>query len=109
MRFFPLDKLINLHDGYSRQFKIDSLHLLLVQRAGERFVIEAHCPHRGHPLESAIIDDGIVQCALHAYRFSLHDGQLLSYGEEPCRHLRIWPVTYAGNEIGVVLGDGPGE
>ena len=32
MRFYPLEKLINLHDDYSRQFKIDNLQLLLLQR-----------------------------------------------------------------------------
>ena len=46
MRFYPLEKLINLHDAYTRQFKIDNLQLLLMQRRGELFLIEAHCPHR---------------------------------------------------------------
>ena len=32
MRFHTLDKLINLHDDYTRQFKIDDLQLLLIQR-----------------------------------------------------------------------------
>lgn len=109
MRFFPLEKLINLYDGYAGQFKIDSLHLLLLQRDGERYLIEAHCPHRGHPLDSAVISGGAVKCALHEYCFSLHDGQLLSYREEPCRNLRTWAVAYQGTEIGVLLGDEPGE
>jgi len=29
VRFRALEKLINLHDDYARQFKIDNLHLLL--------------------------------------------------------------------------------
>ena len=40
MRFYPLEKLINLHDSYSRQFKIDNLQLLLLQRDGELYLIE---------------------------------------------------------------------
>ena len=32
MRFYPLEKLINLHDDYTRQFKIDHLQLLLLQQ-----------------------------------------------------------------------------
>ncbi len=109
MRFYPLDKLINLYDGYSRQYKIDSLQLLLLQRDGERYLLEAHCPHRGHPLDSARIVDGVIQCALHEYCYSLRDGELLRYREEPCRNLRTWPVAYEGNEVGVILGDEPGE
>jgi nitrite reductase/ring-hydroxylating ferredoxin subunit len=105
MRFFPLEKLINLHDNYMRQFKIDNLQLLLLQRAGEVFLMEAHCPHRGHPLAVAAIDGGSIQCSLHQYQFALTDGRLLHATEEPCRSLRTFDVVYAGNEIGVMLDE----
>ena len=117
MRFFPLEKLINLYDGYSRQFK-NSFHLGFHRRellftngqvTDHADQSGAHCPHRGHPLDSARISEGIVQCALHEYCFSLHDGNLLRYREEPCRNLRTWPLAYQGTEIGVILDDAPGE
>ncbi len=103
MRFYPLEKLINLHDNYARQFKIDHLSLLLIQRQGELFLIEAHCPHREHPLEVATIDNGIIQCALHHYQFAIDDGRLLHATEEPCRGLRVFPITWEGNEVGLML------
>lgn len=105
MRFYPLDKLINLQDGYSRQFKIDNLQLLLMQHLGERYLFEAHCPHRAHPLESACIDNGVLRCPLHQYAFSLRDGQLLQATEQPCRGLRIFTIVYEGNEIGLMVED----
>lgn len=103
MRFQPLEKLINLHDGYTRQFKIDHLQLLLMQIDGDVLLIEATCPHRGHPLDIAIIDQGVIQCALHRYRFSLVDGRLIHATEEPCRDLRVYPVVFEGNEVGIML------
>ena len=103
MRFFPLEKLINLRDGYSRQFKIDNLRLLLVQQWGEIHLLEAHCPHRSHPLCAADIKGVIVRCPSHQYEFSLMDGALVRATEETCRGLRIFPVVYEGNEIGVML------
>lgn len=103
MRFFPLEKLINLRDGYSRQFKIDNLQLLLVQHLGEIHLFESNCPHRSHPFSAADIDRGTLRCPLHQYQFSLIDGKLLHATEEACRGLRIFPVVYEGNEIGVVL------
>ncbi len=103
MRFFPLEKLINLHDGYIRQFKIDHLQLLLVQRRGELHLFEAHCPHRHHPLETAIIERGIIQCPLHQYQFACDDGRVVRASEEPCRGLRVFPVVYEGNEVGFLL------
>jgi nitrite reductase/ring-hydroxylating ferredoxin subunit len=105
VRYQPLEKLINLHDGYRRQFKIDHLQLLLVQEHGELFLIEANCPHSGHALQSATFAHDTVRCALHQYEFSLRDGRLLQATEEPCRALRVFNAVYAGNEIGVMLDD----
>ena len=103
MRFYPLEKLINLQDGYTRQFKIDHLQLLLIQRNGERYLIEATCPHRSHPMEVATVEGEVIRCALHQYQFDLTDGRLLHHTEEPCRGLHIWDLHYEGNEIGVML------
>ncbi len=105
MRFQPLEKLINLSDGYSRQFKIDNLQLVLTQRMGEIHIFEANCPHRSHSLSTAVIDAGILRCPLHGYEFSLADGRLLHATEERCRGLRLYPVIYRGNELGLMLED----
>jgi nitrite reductase/ring-hydroxylating ferredoxin subunit len=105
MRFYPLEKLINLHDAYTRQFKIDRFRLLLIQRQGELYLIEANCPHRNHPLDVATIDNGIIQCALHHYQFAIDDGRLLYASEERCRGLYTFPLVYEGNEVGVMLED----
>lgn len=103
MRFFSLEKLINLHDGYRRQFRIDDLELLLIQEQGERYLLESRCPHREHPLLEAELDGNSVQCPLHAYRFSLQNGAVLKSTEEPCRALRVFTPIYEGNAIGVML------
>lgn len=103
MRFYPLEKLMYLRDDYVRQFKIDNHQLLLIQREGKVLLIEANCPHRNHPLTAASIDGDVIECALHQYQFSLHDGQLLNATEERCRGLRTYEVVYQGNEVGVML------
>ena len=105
MRFQSLEKLINLHDQYSRTFKIDHLEMLLLQRMGELYLIEGRCPHRGHPLDVATLSDGVIQCALHHYQFAIADGRLLHATEELCRGLRSYQVVYEGNEVGVMLAD----
>jgi nitrite reductase/ring-hydroxylating ferredoxin subunit len=103
MLFYPLEKLINLRDGYRRQFKIDALQLLLMQEAGERYLFEAFCPHRGHPLDQASISESLIQCPLHQYCFSLQSGRVEKATEEPCRALQVFELVYEGNEIGVIL------
>ncbi|MDP4917580.1 MAG: Rieske (2Fe-2S) protein [Haliea sp.] len=105
MRFRPLEKLINLHDGYRREFRIDEWALLLAQEQGEVYLLEARCPHREHALDVASIRGGVIECPLHRYRFRLVDGAMLHASEEPCRALRVWPLVYEGNELGVMLPD----
>jgi len=105
MRFRPLEKLINLGDGYRREFRIDEWALLLAQEQGEVYLLEARCPHREHALDTASIRGGAIECPLHRYRFRLADGALLHASEEPCRALKTWPLVYEGNELGVMLPD----
>ena len=105
MRCHPLDKLINLHDGYRRRFKIDALDILLVQQGEQRYLLEAQCPHKSHSLESAHVDERSIECPLHHYRFSLADGLVIASGEQPCRALRTYELVYEGNEVGLMLGD----
>ncbi|MCZ6828206.1 MAG: Rieske (2Fe-2S) protein [Gammaproteobacteria bacterium] len=102
MRFIALEKLINLHDGYTRHYRVEFHTLLLLQREGECFVIEALCPHREHPLEAARIAGEVVQCPLHNYQFSLRSGELLHASDQPCRPLRVWPVVYEDNQVGII-------
>jgi nitrite reductase/ring-hydroxylating ferredoxin subunit len=101
VRFYPLEKLINLRDGYAQEFRIDHHGLLLIQRGGERYLIESLCPHRQHPLVTGTTDAATLQCPLHGYRFSLLNGELLHASEESCRALRVYELVYAGSEVGV--------
>ena len=105
MRFYPLEKLINLHDNYRRVFKIDSHAMLLLQREGELHLIEATCPHREQGLQAAALHGDEIECPRHGYRFSLRDGRVLHAAEESCRGLKVYPLEYEGNEVGVLLGE----
>ena len=77
--------------------------MMLVQEAGERFIIESFCPHQGHSLEHASIQSEQIYCPLHDYVFDIKTGALLSYTEEVCRGLKCYELIYRGNELGVIL------
>ena len=103
MRFYQLDKFINLHDGYRRTFRIDQYQLLLLQEQGECFLIEAKCPHREHPLEHASVSDCRLTCPLHNYVFDLRTGAVRSATEAPCRALRRYELIARDTDLGVML------
>src|SRR4051812_32420444 len=102
MRFYALEKFINLYDGYRRAFKIDQHQLLLLQELGQTYLLEAFCPHRGHPLEHAEIIDGQVRCPLHSYQFALDSGAVRRATEGPCRPLRCYELIYRDTDLGVM-------
>ncbi|MCR8921817.1 Rieske (2Fe-2S) protein [Dasania sp. GY-MA-18] len=103
MQFYSLEKLINLHDGYRKQIKIDHHNLLLIQNAGTVYLLESLCPHRGHPLSESDISTDKIRCPLHGYEFAIAGGRLLHYSEEPCRALKTYELSHQGNELGVWL------
>lgn len=103
MQFYSLEKLINLHDGYRKVFKIDHIHLLLIQINGQLHLLESFCPHRGHPLSESDIYSDKLRCPLHGYEFSIPQGLLIKQTEEPCRGLKTYEVIYQEKEVGVLL------
>lgn len=103
MRYHRLERLINLHEGYSRAFRIDGLELLLVEVDGQRMAFERRCPHRGQVLRADDIVQGQIRCPLHGYCFDLFSGAVLHASEERCRALKTFDLVYQGNEVGIML------
>lgn len=97
MAFRSLDKLINLHDGYRRAFRIDTDELLLIQEQGQRWLVSRRCPHAGQTLDDAEVSAGTIRCSRHGYCFSLTDGNALA---SPCENLATYELVYEGNSVG---------
>jgi nitrite reductase/ring-hydroxylating ferredoxin subunit len=103
MRFYSLEKLINLYDGYCKVFKIDQNNLMLIQQQGQVYLLESQCPHRGHPLSEADIHGSRLRCPLHGYLFDIVSGELLQFSEESCRGLKVFDIVYQQTELGLML------
>ena len=105
MRYYGLEKLINLFDGYRKQIKIDAHELLLIQDDNQRYLIESRCPHRRAELIHGSVHQGRIRCPMHGYEFDLHSGAVCAASEEACRHLQVYTLEDRDNEIGVLLQD----
>jgi nitrite reductase (NADH) small subunit/3-phenylpropionate/trans-cinnamate dioxygenase ferredoxin subunit len=60
--------------------------------AGQYHAIDDTCPHMGASLSGGAIEDGIVTCPWHAWRFRLSDG---AWADNPrikigCYGVRVW-------------------
>jgi nitrite reductase/ring-hydroxylating ferredoxin subunit len=101
MNFYPLDKLINLHDGYRQVFIVERREVLLIQEEGQRYAIQASCPHRHWPLQSATIQSDVIVCGKHGWEFRLKDGRACNHLAE-CG-LTTYQIGYHDNLIGITL------
>lgn len=104
MRFLPLERLINLHEGYRQAFKIDGAHIILLHEEGDTFAFSRTCPHQHYQLDYAKVNDGIVVCSAHGFEFDLRrDGRLVKPAGFPCSGLTTYTLVYEGDRVGIMI------
>ena len=102
MRFLPLEKLINLFDGYRKIVKVDSLEVLLIQDSGELYIVQSRCPHRGQHLEAGPVAAGKIQCPWHHFVFDLVTG---AHEGGACEALTVHSPVFQDNLLGIMIND----
>ncbi len=99
--YYRLESLMNLYEGYCREFIVDGRQLLLTQSSSKPFLIENKCPHQGFSLVDAHIEDSMITCAAHMVTFSMIDGRVQPGSHIRCGALKVYELVYQGNEVGV--------
>ena len=98
MAYRPLEKLINLYDGYRKIVSVNGQQMLLCQEEGALRLVARYCPHQGQALDDAQIASGVLTCPKHQIQFSLADGAPL---QALCSALPLRHLVYEGNSVGV--------
>lgn len=76
-----------------------------VFRDGEGyFAIDDMCPHMGASLAGGFVENGIVTCPWHYWRFRLADG---AWADNPRIKIGCYPVQVVDGDIRVELPDPP--
>jgi len=55
--------------------------LILIKKEGKLFALSAVCSHMGCSLAGALLDDYIIQCPCHDWRFDIRTGEFLDATE----------------------------
>lgn len=63
--FVPLERLLNLDEGYRRTFQVAGRSLLLMVVEGQPLLLENRCPHQGAPLHNATVAGRVLRCVRH--------------------------------------------
>ena len=86
----------DIADGQSKGFHLDGLELFAVNRAGELYLYENHCPHLGINLEwlpDQFLDPSghLIQCAMHGALFTIENGRCIA---GPCQGESLRPIPF---------------
>ena len=86
----------DVRPGAPRVVKVAGREIVLYDLEGELCAIDNVCPHRLGPLSEGFLENGIVSCPWHGWRFDVRTGEGVSH-----RMAKVdrFPVELRGEEI----------
>jgi nitrite reductase (NADH) small subunit/3-phenylpropionate/trans-cinnamate dioxygenase ferredoxin subunit len=93
-------KVNELAEGQSRVVSVGNKLVAVFRHGGDYFAIDDVCPHMGASLGDGYVEDGIVTCPWHAWRFRLADG---AWADNPRLKIGCYLVRVEGDEIQIVV------
>jgi nitrite reductase (NADH) small subunit len=98
MAFQTVCKVGDIPDGGSKSFTLGGKYVAVFFTQGKYFAIHDQCPHAGSPLSGGHVEDGIVTCNWHAWRFRLSDG---AWADNPRIKVGCYAVRIEGEFVQV--------
>jgi nitrite reductase (NADH) small subunit/3-phenylpropionate/trans-cinnamate dioxygenase ferredoxin subunit len=99
-------KVGTIPEGQGAAFQVGDQTVAVFNDGGKYYAIDDCCPHMGASLAEGDLQEGIVACPWHAWRFCVHDGTW-------CDNRRIkipsFDVRVVGDEIQVRVPDADGR
>lgn len=83
----------------SASFEINGYQIAIFNVGGEFFAIDNECPHRKGPLVEGVLEENVVACPWHGWRFDVKTGVSTSF---PVK-VRKYALRLEGNDIFVDL------
>ena len=102
-RFVTVAKVGAIAAGQARSFAVEERLVAVFNLGGGVYqAINDLCPHMGASLADGAVEDGMVTCPWHAWRFRLSDG---TWCDNPRIKTDAFAVRVEGDEIQIELPD----
>jgi nitrite reductase (NADH) small subunit/3-phenylpropionate/trans-cinnamate dioxygenase ferredoxin subunit len=95
-------RVTDLAEGEARTIEVANKLIAVFRRGDRYFAIDDVCPHMGASLSEGYVENGIVTCPWHAWRFRLADG---AWADNPRIKIGCYPVQVVGDEIRLAVDD----
>ena len=90
----------DLQPGEGKTVMVGDRELALFNVAGQFHCIDNACPHRGGSLGDGVLNDKIIVCPLHGWRFDVTTGQSPVI---PTAKVETFAVVVAGHDVKVKI------
>ncbi len=85
--------------GAMKMIKAGGRRLLVAKTESGIHAVDNACPHQGYGLTTGQLDDGVVTCQWHNWKFNVDDGVCTRGEEDVASH----PITIRGDEVWVSI------
>jgi len=90
-----------LEEGKPIPFASSAGDILLVRLGGKVMAYRNQCPHMGVPLDGGFVDESVITCPSHGFRFDLTTGECIT---APHVQLEPFPVRLKEERIWIRVG-----
>lgn len=91
-------------EGEGKTVEVAGKLIALFRDKGEFHAIDDMCPHMGASLSGGYLENGIVTCPWHAWRFRLKDG---AWADNPRIKIGCYSVRVEGDSILIQVEESP--
>jgi nitrite reductase (NADH) small subunit len=105
-RTLTVAKVGEIADGEAKTVVGPGKSISVFRDGDAYFAIDDMCPHMGASLAGGFVEDGIVTCPWHYWRFRLKDG---AWADNPRIKIGSYPVHVVDDEIRLELPELPVE
>lgn len=104
--FVSVAKVGAIPNGQGQAFAVNGRMVAVFCIDGTYSAIDDFCPHMGASLAGGRLDDGVVMCPWHAWRFDVCDG---TWCDNPKIKIDTFQCRIEGDEIQVKVPDRKGR
>ncbi len=91
-----------LKEGHMKSVRVKGRSILLTRKEGKIFGVSNDCPHEGCSLAKGILNEYLVMCPCHGWKFDIRNGQ---YSENKSVTLESYRCKVQNGKIYVEISD----
>jgi NAD(P)H-dependent nitrite reductase small subunit len=94
--FHTVCRASEVREGEGKTVSVKNKLIAVFRHKDQLYAVDDACPHMGASLADGYVENGVVTCSWHAWRFRLSDG---AWADNPRLKIGCYPVRVEGDEV----------